>query len=81
MCGNNPPGNMSYVFNKQYEGTNSRLSRSFWGILSLVTWALEASYNSTTDETPTQLVFGHGMMLNLSAYENWKILSTYKKQI
>ncbi len=37
----------------------------FGDILASVPWALRASYNSATDATPAQLVFGRYMLFNL----------------
>jgi hypothetical protein len=51
----------------------------FGEILASVAWAVRASYNSTTDATPAQLVFGHDMMFNLKALINWTQLSLRKQ--
>ena len=51
----------------------------FGDILASVAWAIRASYNSGTNATPGQLVFGRDMMFNLSSLANWKEL-TLKKQ-
>ena len=41
---------------------------------------MRASYNSSTDATPTQLVFGRDMMFNLQTLVDWKELSLKKQQ-
>ena len=51
----------------------------FGAILASVAWAVRASYNSATDATPAQLVFGRDMMFNLSSLINWKTLSSRKQ--
>lgn len=51
----------------------------FGEILASVAWAVRASYNSSTDATPAQLVFGRDMMFNLKTLINWKTLSLRKQ--
>ena len=53
----------------------------FGSILASVAWAIRASYNSATQATPAQLVFGRDMMFNISSLINWKEVSIRKKQI
>ena len=53
----------------------------FGEILSSIAWAVRASYNSTTQATPAQLVFGRDMLFNMKALVNWKALSVRKQQI
>ena len=53
----------------------------FGSILASVAWAIRSSYNSTTDATPAQLVFGRDMMFNLSTLINWKELSLRKQKL
>ena len=53
----------------------------FREILSSIAWAVRASYNSTTQATPAQLVFGRDMLFNMKALVNWKALSVRKQQI
>ena len=52
----------------------------FGSILAYVAWAIRASYNSVTQATPTQLVFGRDMMFNISFLINWKDISLRKQQ-
>ena len=52
----------------------------FGHILASVAWAVRASYNSSTDATPAQLVFGRDMMFNLQTLVDWKELSLKKQQ-
>ena len=53
----------------------------FGSILASVAWAIRASYNSTTQATPAQLVFGRDMMFNISSLVNWKNLSMRKQKL
>ena len=52
----------------------------FGHILSSVAWAIRASYNSATDATPAQLVFGRDMLFNISTLVNWKALAVKKQK-
>ena len=52
----------------------------FGPILSSVAWAIRASYNSSTENTPCQLVFGRDMMFNIKTMVNWKQLSIKKQK-
>ncbi|GFH49966.1 hypothetical protein CTEN210_06442 [Chaetoceros tenuissimus] len=52
-----------------------------WGpILSSVGWAVRASYHSTLQATPAQLVFGRDMMFNLSKAIDWKAITERKRK-
>jgi len=42
----------------------------FGDILASIAWAVRASYNSATDATPAQLVFGRDMMFNITSLIN-----------
>ena len=43
-----------------------------WGeILSSVAWARRASYHSTLQATPAELVFGRDMLFNIKKVINW----------
>ena len=53
----------------------------FGAILASVAWAIRASYNSSTQATPAQLVFGRDMMFNISSLVNWKTLSLKKQNL
>ena len=53
----------------------------FGEILASIAWAVRASYNSATDATPAQLVFGRDMLFNLKALINWKELSLKKQKL
>ena len=52
----------------------------FGDILASIAWAVRASYNSSTDATPAQLVFGRDMMFNITSLVNWKALSIKKQK-
>ena len=51
----------------------------FGQILASVAWAIRALYNSATDATPAQLVFGRDMLFNISTLVNWKSIATSKQ--
>ena len=51
----------------------------FGDILASVAWAIRASYNSATDSTPAQNVFGRDMLFNIASMVNWKELSLRKQ--
>ena len=53
----------------------------FGAILASVAWAVRASYNSSTQATPAQLVFGRNMMFNISSLVNWKALAIRKQKL
>lgn len=53
----------------------------FGATLASVAWAIRASYNSATDSTPAQLVFGRDMMFNIKSLVNWKELSIKKQAL
>ena len=51
-----------------------------WGeILSSVVWAIRASYHSTLQATPAQLVFGRDMLFNIRKAINWKLITDRKR--
>ena len=50
----------------------------FGAILASVSWAIQSSYNTATDSTPAQLVFGQDKLFTLKALINWKGLSLKK---
>ncbi len=52
----------------------------FGHILASIAWAVQASYNSATDATPAQLVFGRDMLFNLSTLVNWKAIAINKQK-
>ena len=52
-----------------------------WGeILSSIAWAIRASFHSTHQATPAQMVFGRDMIFNLKSLINWKVVSARKQQ-
>jgi hypothetical protein len=52
----------------------------FGDTLASIAWAIRASYNSATDATPAQLVFGRDMMFNIKSIVDWKALSIRKQK-
>ena len=52
-----------------------------WGeILSSVRWAINASYHSTLQATPAELVFGRDMLFNIKKMINWKAITENKRK-
>ena len=52
-----------------------------WGeILSSVGWAIQESYHSTLQATPTQLVFGRDLLLYLKKVINWEVITENKRK-
>jgi len=49
--------------------------------LSSIACGVRASYNTTNQATPAQLVFGCDMLFNMKALVNWKAISTRKQQL
>ena len=53
-----------------------------WGeILASIAWAIRASFNSSLNATPAQMVFGRDMIFNLKSLINWKAISIKKQQL
>ena len=54
-----------------------------WGeFLSSIAWAIRTSYNSSTQATPAQLVFGRDMLFNITKVIDWKLITERKvKQV
>jgi hypothetical protein len=48
-------------------------------ILSSVIWAIRASYHSTLQATPAQLVFGRDMLFNIKKTINWQLITDRKR--
>ena len=53
----------------------------FGSLLASAAWAIRASYNSATNSTPGQLVFGRDMMFNIKSLINWKLLASRKQHL
>ena len=53
----------------------------FGSILASVAWEIRALYNSATESTPAQLVFGWDMMFTLKSLINWKEISIKKQTL
>ena len=51
------------------------------GILSAVMFALRATYHTTTQATPMQLVFGRDAILNAKFQADWEYIKTRKQQM
>ena len=52
-----------------------------WGeVLSSVAWAIRASYHSTLQATPAQLVFGRDMLFNMKKIINWQLITENKRK-
>jgi transposase InsO family protein len=51
------------------------------GILSAAMFALRATYHTTLQATPMQLVFGRDAMLNIKFQADWKLISERKQKL
>ena len=49
------------------------------GILSAVAFAIRATYHTTTQKSPGQLVFGRDMILNIKHQANWEYIRKRKQ--
>jgi len=66
---------------RTFEVHNSDLtSENPWkGILSATMFALRATYHTTLQATPTQLVFGRDAMLNVKFQADWQLIKQLKQ--
>ena len=53
----------------------------FGPLLASIAWAVRAAYNSATEATPAQLVFGRDMLFNINMLADWKALSLRKQNL
>ena len=54
---------------------------NYWAeVLSSVAWEIRASYHSTLNATPAQLVFGRDMLFNIKKVINWKLITENKRK-
>jgi len=51
------------------------------GIISATAFAVRATYHTTLQKTPGQLVFGRDMILNIEHQANWELIRARKQQI
>ena len=51
------------------------------GILSATAFAVRSTFHTTLINTPGQLVFGRGMILNIKHKANWEFICERKQQI
>ena len=54
---------------------------SWSGILSAAMFALRATYHTTTQATPMQLVFGRDAILNVKFEADWKLIKERKQKV
>ena len=54
---------------------------SWNGILSAAMFALRATYHTTLQATPMQLVFGRDAILNTKFEANWKLIKERKQKL
>ena len=54
---------------------------SWTGILTAVSFAVRATFHTTTRATPMQLVFGRDAMLNIPFTANWKYIEDRKRKM
>ena len=52
----------------------------FSGVLAATMFATHATYHTTTQATPTQLVFGRDAILNIKFDANWKLIRERKQR-
>jgi len=72
-------GNMLRTFELQDIDLDERAP---WkGVLSAVMFALRATYHTTLQATPMQLVFGRDAMLNIQFQADWKYIKNRKQKI
>lgn len=53
----------------------------FGGILAAIMFAIRSTYHTTTQATPTQLVFGRDAMFNIPFKANWDYIKQRKQKI
>ena len=71
-------GNIIRTFELQ---NDSEVTQDSWdGILSAVMFALRATYHTTTQATPMQLVFGRDAILNVQFEADWKYIKDRKQK-
>ena len=52
-----------------------------WGeMLASIAWAIRASFNTSTQATPAQLVFGRDMIFNLKSLINWRTMNLERQR-
>ena len=51
------------------------------GILSATAFAIRATYHTTLQKSPGQLVFGHDMILNIEHRANWEYIRACKQAL
>ena len=72
-------GNMLRTFELHKD---EELNKETWkGILSATMFALRATYHTTTQATPMQLVFGRDAIMNTKFQANWKYIKERKQQL
>ncbi len=54
---------------------------SWMGILSAVAFAICATIHTTTQATPTQLVFNHDAILNVEFQADWEYIKEHKQKL
>ena len=67
-------GNMIRTFELQ----DSTKSEDLDGVLAATMFAIRATYHTTTQATPTQLVFGRDAILNIQFEANWQLIKARK---
>jgi hypothetical protein len=51
----------------------------FSSFLAATAWAIRSTYHTTSHATPTQLVFGRDMILNIKFKADWAIINVQKQ--
>ena len=73
-------GNMIRTFEVQDQEDLDE-SDPWSGILAAVSFAVRATFHTTTKATPMQLVFGRDAMLNIPFTANWKYIEDRKRKL
>ena len=51
------------------------------GILSAIEFAIRATYQTTLQKTPAQMVFNHNMIFNITQKVDWELIKQRKQQV
>ena len=68
-------GNMFRTMELQHHGADNQIG----GVLAAAMFAVRATYHTTTQATPSQLVFGRDAILNTRFKANWRLIKERKQ--
>ena len=66
---------------KDYDILTEQPDDPWGGVLSATMFAMRATYHTTTQATPSQLVFGRDAILNIKFEADWNLIRQPKQQI